>query len=419
MSEAFAPTPGRRPVVLVIADISGYTRFMVSHRKAQSHAQIIVASLLGAIRGELEPMLTMCQLEGDAVFLFAAKDGPPAQRARELGACITNAFRMFAQTLSDVGASVICKCEACVAIDKLRLKIVVHSGEGVIEPSRGTVAGALSVNGVDVIIAHRLLKNSVVASEYLLVTEVARPDVAFDRPVAFTEGTEEHEEIGAIKTFVTAPAALTGDATPAAARPSLTNPTNYEILRCEIRREYAEVATEPHKGFHFHTGRRLAEILGYSAADIEAAPAQALDSFAGTGNPLAAGDIAEGSRVVDVGCGAGFDALTTARRVGPAGRVIAVDMTPEMIGRARAAVAASGLENVEIREGYAEAIPVEDGWADVLISNGVLNLCPSKPVALREMNRVLKPGGRLQIGDILVQKPVPPGALKNIDLWTG
>jgi 2-polyprenyl-3-methyl-5-hydroxy-6-metoxy-1,4-benzoquinol methylase/class 3 adenylate cyclase len=412
---------GRRPVVLVIADISGYTRFMVSHRKALSHGQIIVASLLGAIREALEPTLTMCQLEGDAVFLFAVKDAPKttAEQARDLGDCMVKAFRAFAQALSDAGASVICKCEACSAIDKLRLKIIVHSGEGFIEPSRGTVAGGLAVNGVDVIIAHRLLKNSVAAGEYLLITESARPDLAFDHPVAFTEGVEEYDEIGEIRTFVATPAALTGDGTPATPRASLTHPTNYEILRCEIRREYAEVATEPKKGFHFHTGRRLAEILGYATSDIDAAPSQALESFAGTGNPLSAGDILGGSRVVDVGCGAGFDALVAARRVGPTGRVVGVDMTPEMIGKARAAVAESGLANVEIREGYAEAIPVEDGWADVVISNGVLNLCPSKPVALREMFRVLRPGGKLQIGDILVQKPVPPGALKNIDLWTG
>lgn len=412
--------PRRCPVVLLIADISGYTRFMVSHRKALSHGQIIVSALLGAVRGALEPGLELCQTEGDAVFMYAAKDGPEpaAKRASALGASVTEAFRVFAQTLSDTGASVICKCGACAAIDKLRLKIVVHSGEGLIRPSQGAVAGAMAVDGVDVIIAHRLLKNSVPVQEYLLVTEAARSDLAFDPPVAFVEGVEEYDEIGALKTFVAEPAALLGAAT-FSPRPSLTHPTNYEILRCEIRREYAVVATEPQKGFHFHTGRRLAEILGYDAADIEAAPPLELESFAGTGNPFAAGDVPRGSRVVDVGCGAGFDALIAARRVGPEGRVVGVDMTPEMIAKARAAVESSGLRNVEIREGFVEALPVEDGFADLVISNGVLNLCPSKPVALKEMYRVLKPGGRLQIGDILVQMPVPPGALKNIDLWTG
>jgi 2-polyprenyl-3-methyl-5-hydroxy-6-metoxy-1,4-benzoquinol methylase/class 3 adenylate cyclase len=415
---------GRRPVVLLIADISGYTRFMVSHRKAQSHGQIIVSALLGALRGALEPAFEMCQLEGDAIFMFAVKDGPaPAgEWSRALGRAVVEAFRVFAQTLSDTGASVICKCEACAAIDRLRLKIIVHSGEGLVRQSRGEVAGARAVDGVDVIIAHRLLKNSVPSHEYLLCTEAALGDLAFDRDardVGFVEGVEDYDEIGAIKTFVAEPASLTGDAGPCSPRPSLTHPTNYEILRCEIRREYAEVATDPQKGFHFHTGRRLARILGYAEADMDAAPAAALESFAGTGNPFAAGDIPPGSRVVDVGCGAGFDAITAARRAGPGGRVIAVDMTPEMIEKARAAVAASGLSNIEVREGFAEGLPVEDGWADVLISNGVLNLCPSKPVALKEMSRVLRPGGRLQIGDILVQKPVPPGALKNIDLWTG
>jgi ubiquinone/menaquinone biosynthesis C-methylase UbiE len=122
---------------------------------------------------------------------------------------------------------------------------------------------------------------------------------------------------------------------------------------------------------------------------------------------------------VDVGCGAGIDSLIAAKKTAPDGRVIGVDMTPSMLEKARRAAEEAGLKSVEFREGYAEALPVEDGWADVVISNGVLNLMPDKAAALQEMSRVLKPGGRLQIGDILVQKAVPESAKRKIDLWTG
>jgi len=123
--------------------------------------------------------------------------------------------------------------------------------------------------------------------------------------------------------------------------------------------------------------------------------------------------------VVDVGCGAGIDSLIAAKKVGPDGRVIGVDMTPSMLKKARQAADEARLKNVEFGQGYAEALPVDDGWADVVISNGVLNLMPDKTAALEEMSRVLKPGGRLQIGDILVQKAVPESAKRKIDLWTG
>jgi arsenite methyltransferase len=122
---------------------------------------------------------------------------------------------------------------------------------------------------------------------------------------------------------------------------------------------------------------------------------------------------------VDVGCGAGIDSLIAAKKVGPNGRVIGVDMTSSMLKKSRRAAEEAELKNVQFREGYAEALPVDDGWADVVISNGVLNLMPDKAAALEEMNRVLKPGGRLQIGDILVQKAVPESAKRKIDLWTG
>lgn len=192
-----------------------------------------------------------------------------------------------------------------------------------------------------------------------------------------------------------------------------------EALREAIREEYETVAREPDKGFHFHTGRTLTGIVGYREEWLEGIPEAAIESFAGTGNPFALGVLKPGERVVDVGCGAGIDSLIAARMVGPEGRVIGVDMTPAMLARARAAAVEGSFENVEFREGLMEDLPIEDGWADVVISNGVLNLTPDKRQALTEMARVLKPGGRLQIGDILVDREVSEASKRKIDLWTG
>jgi len=192
-----------------------------------------------------------------------------------------------------------------------------------------------------------------------------------------------------------------------------------QALRQAIQAEYATVAEDPGRGFHFHTGRPLARLLGYQEEWLRTVPEEAIASFAGTGNPLSLGTIQPGERVVDVGCGGGIDSLIAARMAGPTGQVIGVDMTPAMLARARNARARMGLTNLEFREGYGEALPVMDGFADVVISNGVLNLMPDKPAALAEMARVLKPGGRLQIGDILVERPVPESAKRRIDLWTG
>jgi len=190
-------------------------------------------------------------------------------------------------------------------------------------------------------------------------------------------------------------------------------------LRQAIQAEYAEVAQHPTNGFHFHTGRPLARLLGYDDAWLEGIPEGAIESFAGTGNPFSLGTLHPGAHVVDVGSGAGIDSLIGAKMVGAQGKVVGVDMTPEMLAKARANAAETGLTNVGFREGYGEALPVPSGWADVVISNGVLNLFPDKVAGLQEMARVLKPGGRLQIGDILVQKAVPQSAKRKIDLWTG
>jgi arsenite methyltransferase len=190
-------------------------------------------------------------------------------------------------------------------------------------------------------------------------------------------------------------------------------------LRDAIREEYALVATEPERGFHFHTGRPLARLLGYEEEWLEDIPEASIASLAGTGNPFQLGRLAPGEHVVDVGCGAGLDSLIAARMVASSGRVIGVDMTLAMLERARRSAAEMGLTNVEFRHGVGEALPVADGWADVVISNGVLNLFPDKLAGLTEMARVLKPGGRLQLGDILVEKPVGEKAKRNIDLWKG
>jgi arsenite methyltransferase len=192
-----------------------------------------------------------------------------------------------------------------------------------------------------------------------------------------------------------------------------------EGLRCEIRKEYAEVATNPSKGFHFHTGRPLARLLGYEDAWLENVPELSVESFAGTGNPFSLGPIRSGEKIVDIGSGGGIDSLIAARMAGPTGQVIGVDMTPEMLAKARTSATVAGLSNVEFQKGHAEALPVEDGWADLVISNGVVNLCPDKLQVFREMFRILRPGGRIQIGDILVQKAVPDSAKRDIDLWKG
>ncbi len=190
-------------------------------------------------------------------------------------------------------------------------------------------------------------------------------------------------------------------------------------LRQAIQEEYALVAAEPERDFHFHTGRRLAAIVGYDEEWLDGVPEGTIASFAGTGNPFSLGRLEPGERVVDVGCGAGIDSIIAARMVGPTGSVIGVDMTPAMVDKARAGAKEAGLSNVEFRQALAESLPVADSWADVIISNGVLNLFPDKLAGLQEMARVLKPEGRLQIGDILVQKAVPEKGKQDINLWKG
>jgi SAM-dependent methyltransferase len=190
-------------------------------------------------------------------------------------------------------------------------------------------------------------------------------------------------------------------------------------LRAAIQDEYTEVAACPWKGFHFHTGRFLADRLGYPADQVTALPDAVVESFAGVGNPFSWGDLAPGERVLDLGSGAGFDALLAAQMVGESGQVIGVDMTPAMLTKARDNARLLECGNIEFCEGVLEALPIDDDSIDVVISNGVINLCPDKAAVLAEAYRVLTPGGRLQVADIVVGRTVPSDAKADIALWTG
>lgn len=191
-------------------------------------------------------------------------------------------------------------------------------------------------------------------------------------------------------------------------------------LRDEVRLKYEEVATSPDGSFHFFTGRKQTEQCGYPAARLEELPDRAVEAFAGVADPFSWGLPKPGETVVDVGSGGGLDSILAARAVGPEGKVVGVDMTPVMLERSHETASQMGIDgHLEFRQGFAESLPVPDGWADLVISNGVFNLVPDKHAAFQEVARVLKPGGRLQMADICVEKPIPEGAKRDIDLWTG
>ena len=192
-----------------------------------------------------------------------------------------------------------------------------------------------------------------------------------------------------------------------------------EALRADVREKYREVALHPEGTFHFHTGRPLAELLGYPTEQVAALPDRAVESFAGVGNPHSLRPHEPGERIVDFGSGGGFDCFVAAQAVGDDGHVIGVDMTTEMVEKARATAEQLDLANVEFRQGLLEAVPVDDAWADVVISNGVINLCADKAKVFAEAFRVLRPGGVLQFADIANGKPLPEAAVCEIDLWTG
>lgn len=197
------------------------------------------------------------------------------------------------------------------------------------------------------------------------------------------------------------------------------SPVDVDRLRAEVKLKYRDVATNPTKGFHFHTGRPLASMLDYPMAMVDVLPDQVVESFAGVNNPFLMGELRSGERVLDIGSGAGFDSILAAQMVGPDGHVTGIDMTPEMRSKATANAALMGLRNVKFVDGLAESLPLADSNVDVVISNGVINLCVDKLAVYKEIHRVLIPGGRLQIADVVVQKPLPDDAVHDIDLWTG
>lgn len=191
-----------------------------------------------------------------------------------------------------------------------------------------------------------------------------------------------------------------------------------DTLRAQVRDKYRDVALDPDGPHHFHTGRPLAARLGYDRAVVDSLPDRAVESFAGIGNPFSLRRLEPGERVVDVGSGAGFDSFIAANQVGQTGRVVGIDMTSEMLAKSRATAEQFEYNHVEFREGLAEDMPVENGWADVVISNGVINLCADKQAVFAEIFRVLRPGGVLQFADIANGRPVPIEAMRDVDLWT-
>ncbi len=192
-----------------------------------------------------------------------------------------------------------------------------------------------------------------------------------------------------------------------------------DLLRNEIRATYARVSERPGDDFVFPTGRAWAADLGYPPDLLANVPESSAESFAGVANPFALGPLQLGERVLDLGSGAGTDSLIAVQMVGPAGRVTGLDMTPQMLAKARAGAAALGSANVEFHLGEAEALPFEEESFDVVISNGVIDLLPDKDSVFREVHRVLAPGGRIQVADVTIQRPVSAEGRRNIDLWTG
>jgi arsenite methyltransferase len=196
-------------------------------------------------------------------------------------------------------------------------------------------------------------------------------------------------------------------------------PVDVDLLRDEIRRTYTDVSTDRERDFIFPTGRAWARELGYPEPELSRVPDATADSFAGVANHWALGRIEPGSVVLDLGCGAGTDLLIAAQMAGNAGRAIGVDMTQAMLERAAISARDAGLSNVHLYEALIEALPLDDASVDVVISNGVIDLVPDKDAVFAEIDRVLRPGGRLQIADVVIHTEVSEDARERIDLWTG
>jgi arsenite methyltransferase len=191
------------------------------------------------------------------------------------------------------------------------------------------------------------------------------------------------------------------------------------LLRSEIQRTYADVSSQPDQEFIFPTGRAWALDLGYPQDLLARVPEASCESFAGVANPFSMGPLQPGEDVLDVGCGAGMDSLVAAQMVGATGSVTGIDMTPEMVAKARGSIAEMGLGNVTVVEGSAEHLPFEDASFDVVISNGVIDLVPDKDAVFSEITRVLRLGGRIQLADVTIQNPVSEESKRDIDLWAG
>ncbi len=196
-------------------------------------------------------------------------------------------------------------------------------------------------------------------------------------------------------------------------------PVDVDVLRDEIRKTYTDVSTDAEQDFIFPTGRAWAEELGYPQPELSRVADATVESFAGVANHWTLGRIEPGSVALDLGCGAGTDLLIAAQMTGPDGRVIGVDMTPAMLERAHASAQQMGLANIELHESLIETLPLEDGSVDVVISNGVIDLVPDKDAVFDEIDRVLRPGGRLQVADVIIHTEVSEDARARIDLWTG
>jgi arsenite methyltransferase len=196
-------------------------------------------------------------------------------------------------------------------------------------------------------------------------------------------------------------------------------PVDVDVLRDEIRKTYTDVSTDQEQEFIFPTGRAWAQELGYPEPELARVPDATAESFAGVANHWVLGRIAPGAVVLDLGCGAGTDLLIAAQMTGATGRVIGVDMTTAMLERARASADEMGIDNVELHESLIESLPLDDASVDVVISNGVIDLVPDKDAVLDEIDRVLRPGGRLQLADVVIHHEVSEDARRRIDLWTG
>ena len=257
------------PVLLIIADISGYTRYMTANAKTLGHSHIIITELVKAIIRQIELPLEVAKLEGDAVFLFCRKLAgarPWPEVKKIIGDQLITFFRMFSERISELSRSTACSCHACTHIEKLRLKLVVHSGEALFH----RVFNFMELAGVDVIIIHRLLKNSVVADQYLLLTEAARHDLEFSEPIKLNGGSETYDDIGLINTLIFLP-----DAKPAAnetpAGSSFANRFSRSWkLFCKLW--FAPFASRPNLFRHVETGATGFGRIGFATLTVLLTP---------------------------------------------------------------------------------------------------------------------------------------------------